>query len=88
MSSADLPSDATMGDVTAVVTCFVMRSHAGHDEVLLAQRSQRVAPIAARGAVSVATSSWSVTAQEQAYTELSEEAGGARRCGTAHVASR
>jgi 8-oxo-dGTP pyrophosphatase MutT (NUDIX family) len=78
MSSADLPSDATMGAVTAVVTCFVLRSRAGGDEVLLAQRSQRVRTYrGAWGGVSGYVEP-GVTPQEQAYTELSEEAGLAR----------
>lgn len=78
MSSADLPSDDGAGDATAVVTCFVMRTNMGRDEVLLAQRSQRVRTYrGAWGGVSGYVEP-GVTAQEQAYTELSEEAGLAR----------
>ena len=78
MSSADLLCDGAMGDVTAVVTCFVMRTNMGRDEVLLAQRSQRVRTYrGAWGGVS-GYIELGVTAQEQAYTELSEEAGLAR----------
>lgn len=81
-----MPTDETSGNagqeqeeqVTPVVTCFVLRSRDGQDEVLLAQRSQRVRTY--RG-------SWGgvsgylepgVTPLEQAYTELREEAGLAR----------
>ena len=78
MSSADLPSDDGVGQATAVVTCFVMRTNMGRDEVLLAQRSQRVRTYrGAWGGVSGYVEA-RVTAQEQAYTELSEEAGLAR----------
>lgn len=78
MSSADIASDDGSGEETAVVTCFVMRSRDGHDEVLLAQRSQRVRTYrGAWGGVSGYIEP-GVTPLEQAYIELSEEAGLAR----------
>ena len=70
-----MSADDTSGAETGVVTCFVLRSQAGHDEVLLARRSQRVRTY--RGAW-VGISGYlepGVTPLEQAYTELQEETG-------------
>jgi 8-oxo-dGTP diphosphatase len=72
-------TDEVGSDVaTAVVTCFVLRSEAGHDEVLLAQRSQRVRTYrGAWGGISGYLEP-GVTPLDQAYTELREETGLAR----------
>ena len=81
-----MSSDATSGmtslhehdDETPVVTCFVLRARDGQDEVLLAQRSQRVRTYrGAWGGVSGYVEP-GVAPLDQAYTELSEEAGLAR----------
>lgn len=62
-------------EATAVVTCFVMRVDHGHDEVLLAQRSQRVRTYRGAWAGISGYVEPGVTPLEQAYTELQEEAG-------------
>jgi 8-oxo-dGTP pyrophosphatase MutT (NUDIX family) len=78
-----MPTDETSGDAgqeeqTPVVTCFVLRSRDGLDELLLAQRSQRVRTYrGAWGGISGYLEP-GVTPLEQAYTELREEAGLAR----------
>ena len=81
MSAADTPGSAGQEDQedkdeqTPVVTCFVLRSRDGQDEVLLAQRSQRVRTYrGAWGAISGYLEP-GVTPLEQAYTEMREEAG-------------
>src|SRR6185437_2006279 len=75
-----MPSDEMSGNArqeaqSPVVTCCVLRSRDGHDEVLLAQSSQRVRTY--RGAWGCVSSYLEpgVTPLEQAYTELREEAG-------------
>jgi 8-oxo-dGTP diphosphatase len=82
MSSADNTRDTsatdTSGEATAVVTCFVMRSRDGRDEVLLAQRSQQVRTYRGAWAGISGYVEPGVTPLEQAYTELQEEAGLAR----------
>lgn len=78
MSFADGSGDFGSGAATAVVTCFVMRSHEGNDEVLLAQRSQRVRTYKGAWAGISGYLEPGATPLEQAYTELSEEAGLAR----------
>ena len=70
MPTPDGPSEAT-----AVVTCFVMRVDHGRDEVLLAQRSQRVRTYRGAWAGISGYVESGVTPLEQAYTELQEEAG-------------
>ncbi len=58
---------------THVVSCFVLRRDRGRDEVLLAQRSQRVRTYrGAWGAISGYVEP-GVTPLDQAYTELHEE---------------
>lgn len=60
---------------TEVVTCFLLRSADGHDQVLLAQRSKRVRTYrGAWGGVSGYVEP-GVAPLDQAYTELAEEAG-------------
>lgn len=73
-----MPSADALDEATAVVTCFVMRSHEGHDEILLAQRSQRVRTYRGAWAGISGYVEPGVTPIEQAYTELREEAGLAR----------
>jgi 8-oxo-dGTP pyrophosphatase MutT (NUDIX family) len=70
MSTPEEPNDAT-----AVVTCFVMRADRGHDEILLAQRSQRVRTYRGAWAGISGYVEPGVTPLEQAFTELQEEAG-------------
>ena len=70
-----MSADDMSGEETGVVTCFVLRSEAGRDEVLLARRSQRVRTYrGAWGGISGYLEP-GVTPLEQAYTELHEEAG-------------
>jgi 8-oxo-dGTP diphosphatase len=79
MSSAGDTSTAdTSGEATAVVTCFVMRSLDGRDEILLAQRSQQVRTYRGAWAGISGYVEPGVTPLEQAFTELQEEAGLAR----------
>src|SRR6185312_11725569 len=68
MSTPDGSSEAT-----DVVTCFVMRADHGHDEVLLAQRSQRVRTYRGAWAGISGYVEPGVTPLEQAYTELQED---------------
>ena len=75
MPFAEASESAASGGPTHVVTSFVLRSTRGHDEVLLAQRSQRVRTYrGAWGGISGYVEP-GVTPTDQAYTELSEEAG-------------
>jgi 8-oxo-dGTP pyrophosphatase MutT (NUDIX family) len=77
-----MPSEETSASVsgrqdeqTPVVTSFVLRMLGGRDELLLAQRSQRVRTYrGAWGGISGYLEA-GVTPLEQAYTELREEAG-------------
>jgi 8-oxo-dGTP diphosphatase len=73
-----MPSEDTSDEATAVVTCFVMRSHAGDDAILLAQRSQRVRTYRGAWAGISGYVEPGVTPLDQVYTELQEEAGLAR----------
>ncbi len=73
MPSANMPEEAT-----EVVTCFVMRAHEGHDQILLAQRSQKVRTYRGAWAGISGYVEPGVTPVDQAYTELQEEAGLAR----------
>jgi 8-oxo-dGTP diphosphatase len=78
MPFAEASESAASGGPTHVVTCFVLRSKSGHDEVLLAQRSQRVRTYrGAWGGISGYVEP-GISPIDQAYTELSEEAGLAR----------
>jgi 8-oxo-dGTP diphosphatase len=78
MPFAEASKSAPSGGPTHVVTCFVLRSTAGHDEILLAQRSQRVRTYrGAWGGIS-GYEEHDVSPIDQAYTELSEETGLAR----------
>lgn len=80
-----MPSEETSASVsgrqdeqTPVVTSFVLRMLGGRDELLLAQRSQRVRTYrGAWGGISGYLEP-GVTPLEQAYTELREETGLAR----------
>ena len=77
MPSGEMSASASGGqqEQTPVVTSFVLRLRSGRDEVLLAQRSQRVRTYrGAWGGVSGYLEP-GVTPLEQAYTELHEEAG-------------
>lgn len=74
-TSGDTAGNAGQDKATAVVTCFVLRSRDGHDEVLLAQRSQRVRTYRGAWAGVSGYVEPGVTPLEQAYTELQEEAG-------------
>ena len=77
MPSGEMSASASGGqqEQTPVVTSFVLRLRNGRDEVLLAQRSQRVRTYrGAWGGVSGYLEP-GVTPLEQAYTELHEEAG-------------
>lgn len=81
MPSADTSNSPENGgpeEATHVVTCFVLRSHEGHDEVLLAQRSQQVRTYRGAWAGISGYVEPGVEPVEQAYTELQEEAGLAR----------
>lgn len=59
---------------THVVTCFVLRSTAGSDEVLLVRRSEKVRTYRGAWAGISGYLEPGATALEQAYTELREEA--------------
>ena len=77
MPSDEMSVSASGGqqEQTPVVTSFVLRMLGGRDEVLLAQRSQRVRTYrGAWGGISGYLEA-GVTPLEQAYTELREEAG-------------
>ena len=77
MPSGEMSASASGGqqEQTPVVTSFVLRLRSGRDEVLLAQRSQRVRTYrGAWGGISGYLEP-GVTPLEQAYTELHEEAG-------------
>ena len=77
MPSGEMSASASGGqqEQTPVVTSFVLRLRNGRDEVLLAQRSQRVRTYrGAWGGISGYLEP-GVTPLEQAYTELHEEAG-------------
>lgn len=73
MSSARASDEAT-----DVVTCFVLRTDAGQDEILLAQRSQHVRTYRGAWAGISGYVENGVTPIDQAYAELEEEAGLAR----------
>lgn len=75
MTSGNAAGDAKGGEITSVVTCFVLRSNQGRDEVLLAQRSQRVRTYRGAWAAISGYIEPEVTPLDQAYTELQEEAG-------------
>ncbi|MBF6591373.1 MAG: NUDIX pyrophosphatase [Ktedonobacterales bacterium] len=66
---------ATAGqpEPTHVVTCFLLRSQAGWDEVLLVRRSERVRTYRGAWAGISGYVEPGVAPLEQAYTELSEE---------------
>ncbi|HEU5348781.1 MAG TPA: NUDIX pyrophosphatase [Ktedonobacterales bacterium] len=81
MPSADAsnsPGNSGPPEATPVVTCFVLRTREGRDEVLLAQRSQQVRTYRGAWAGISGYVEPGVTPLEQAYTELQEEAGLAR----------
>lgn len=60
---------------TEVVTCFLLRRDRGHDEVLLAQRSERVRTYRGHwGAISGYVER-QTSPREQAYQEIREETG-------------
>src|SRR5579862_2692359 len=58
---------------THVVSCFLLRRDRGRDEVLLAQRSQRVRTYRGAWAAISGYVEPGVTPLEQAYTEIREE---------------
>jgi 8-oxo-dGTP diphosphatase len=60
---------------THVVTCFVLRRDRGRDELLLVRRSEQVRTYRGRWAGVSGYIEPGVTALEQAYVELREEAG-------------
>ncbi len=60
---------------THVVTCFVLRRDRGHDELLLVRRSERVRTYRGLWAGVSGYIEPGMTALEQAYVELHEEAG-------------
>lgn len=60
---------------THVVTCFLLRREAGHDEVFLVRRSQRVRTYRGAWAAVSGYLEPGVSPLEQAYTEIREEAG-------------
>jgi 8-oxo-dGTP pyrophosphatase MutT (NUDIX family) len=63
---------------THVVTCFLLRTDRGRDEILLVRRSERVRTYRGAWASISGYLEPGVTALEQAYTELREETGLAR----------
>jgi 8-oxo-dGTP pyrophosphatase MutT (NUDIX family) len=75
MSNSDSGRDATVSAPAHVVTCFMLRRDRGHDEVLLARRSERVRTYRGAWAAISGYVEPHVTPLDQAYQELSEEAG-------------
>lgn len=73
MTSQGSMAQPTPERPTEVVTCFLLRRDRGHDEVLLAQRSDRVRTYRGRwGAISGYLES-GTSAHDQAYQEIREE---------------
>jgi 8-oxo-dGTP pyrophosphatase MutT (NUDIX family) len=60
---------------THVVTCFLLRRDRGHDELFLVRRSDRVRTYRGHWAGISGYVEAGVSPQDQAYTELREEAG-------------
>jgi ADP-ribose pyrophosphatase YjhB (NUDIX family) len=60
---------------THVVTCFLLRSDRGHDELLLVRRSERVRTYRGHWAGVSGYLEPGVTPEQQAYTEVREETG-------------
>lgn len=75
MSSQQPIHADTGGAPTHVVTCFLLRRDRGHDEVLLARRSDRVRTYRGAWAAISGYIEPGVTPIEQAYQEIQEEAG-------------
>lgn len=73
--SDDLSSRAVGTPPTHVVTCFLLRTDRGRDEVLLVRRSERVRTYRGAWAGVSGYVEPGVTPLEQAYTELAEEVG-------------
>lgn len=68
-------SDDVHAPPTHVVTCFLLRRTPGGDEILLVRRSQRVRTYRGSWAGVSGYVEPGVTPLDQAYTEVSEEAG-------------
>ena len=75
MSSQHSTQDDAPGGPTQVVTCFLLRRDRGHDEVLLAQRSERVRTYRGAWAAISGYVEPGVAPLEQAYQEIREETG-------------
>jgi 8-oxo-dGTP diphosphatase len=75
MEAAAMAEPSGEDTATHVVTNFVLRRDRGHDELLLVQRSGRVRTYQGAWAGISGYVEPGVTPLQQAYTELSEEAG-------------